>query len=132
MKSRSSRVESGHPLDQNVPREIVPFLQELRPLWRIRHTSEVDLQHAPDDSILEYARIANAVVITFDEDFADTRMHPVGSHAGVIRLRVWPTTVEETQRALSRLLAFATDDEIFGRLVIVDQHRIRIRKKPRP
>jgi predicted nuclease of predicted toxin-antitoxin system len=119
-------------LDQNVPREVVPFLQALRPHWRIRHTSDVDLQHAQDDSILEYARMSNAVVITFDEDFADTRMHPVGSHAGVIRLRVWPTTVEETQRALSRLLAFATDDEIRGSLVIIDRQRIRIRRKPLP
>jgi predicted nuclease of predicted toxin-antitoxin system len=119
-------------LDQNVPREIVPFLQKLRLQWSIRHTSEVSLRHAPDDSILEYAHTVNAVVITFDEDFADTRMHPVGSHAGVIRLRVWPTTVEEAQRALSRLLAFATDDEISGSLVIVDLQRIRIRGKPVP
>lgn len=44
-----------------------------------------------------------AIVVTFDEDFADTRMYPVGSHAGVIRLQLWPTTIEQTEKALDRV-----------------------------
>ena len=67
-----------------------------------------------------------AIVITFDEDFADLRTFPVG-HAGVIRLRVWPTTIEETQDGLSRLFAEVSVDEIEGALVIVDRTKIRIR-----
>ena len=66
--------------------------------------------------------------ITFDEDFADTRMYSVGSHAGVIRLRVWPTTIEEIEAALVRLLESTEDDRLPGSLVIVDRERIRIRR----
>ncbi len=49
----------------------------------------------------------------------------MGSHAGIIRLRVWPTTIEETQDALERLLAEVPDAELAGALVIIDRDAIR-------
>ena len=70
-------------------------------------------------------------MITFEEDFADARMYPAGSHTGVIRLRVWPTTIENTEEALARLLETITDEELPGSLIIVDQRRIRIRRSAR-
>lgn len=78
--------------------------------------------------VFQRAQTEGAIVVTFDEDFADTRMYPVGSHAGVIRLRVWPTTVEQTERALGRLLESVEDRDLLGSLVIVDDQRIRVRK----
>jgi hypothetical protein len=56
-------------------------------------------------------------------------MYPVGSHAGVIRLRVWPTTVEQAEKALDRLLDSVDDGDFVGSLVIVDDQRIRLRKQ---
>jgi hypothetical protein len=55
-------------------------------------------------------------------------MFPIGSHAGVVRLRVWPTTVEETIAALSRLLTSVPDDQWPRSLIIIDNHRIRVRR----
>ncbi len=69
-----------------------------------------------------------AIVVTFDEDFADTRMFPIGSHAGVVRLRVWPTTVEQAVAALARLLEVVPDDQLPNSLIIIDNHRIRVRQ----
>jgi len=65
----------------------------------------------------------------FDEDFADQRSFPVGGHCGVVRLRVWPTTIEETESARTRLLEEVTDDELSGSLVIIDRNRIRVRPR---
>jgi hypothetical protein len=64
----------------------------------------------------------------YDEDFADARMFPVGSHCGVIRLRVWPTTIEKTESALQRVINELEEDDLRGSLVIVDEARIRIRR----
>jgi hypothetical protein len=64
----------------------------------------------------------------FDEDLADQRTFPIGSHAGIVRLRVWPTTVEETQDALERLLAEVPDHELARALVIIDREAIQIRR----
>ena len=77
------------------------------------------------------AQERRSLIVTFDEDFADRRSFPVGSHHGVIRLHVWPTTVEETQSALERLLGEVADEELRGALVIVDRHRIRVRRARR-
>ena len=70
-------------------------------------------------------------MITFDEDFADARMYPVGSHAGVVRLRVWPATIENTEAALARLFDSVAEEELRGSLVIVDQTKIRVRRSAR-
>lgn len=83
---------------------------------------------AADSTILDWARADASIVLTFDEDFADARMFPVGSHSGVIRLRVWPTTVEQTEAALARLFREVRDEDLPGSLVIVDETRIRVRR----
>jgi hypothetical protein len=58
-------------------------------------------------------------------------MYPVGSHAGVIRLRVWPTTIETTLQGLSRVFRDIAPEHLSGSLVIVDQDRIRLRRAAR-
>lgn len=115
-------------LDQNVPRAIAQWLRTHRPHWTIYHTSEVELSGRPDEEIFAWAQRRQAVIVTFDEDFADQRAFPVGSHAGIIRLHVWPTTIEETQQALGRLLAEVPDEELAHALVIIDRETIRIRR----
>ena len=115
-------------LDQNVPRAIAQWLRTQRPQWTVYHTSDVELSGRLDEEVFAWAQTRQAMIVTFDEDFADQRSFPIGSHAGVIRLRVWPTTVEETQQALERLLAEVPDTELAHALVIVDREAIRIRR----
>ncbi|MEX2302144.1 MAG: DUF5615 family PIN-like protein [Bryobacterales bacterium] len=115
-------------LDQNVPIAIGDYLRSKRPQWTVRHVSDIGLSGAPDSTIFHWAQQNNSIIITFDEDFADTRMYPVGAHAGVIRLRVWPTTVELTEAALDRLLETTQDEVLPGSLIIIDNAKIRIRR----
>ncbi len=118
-------------LDQNVPRTIAPWLRNLKPTWIVHHTSDVSLSGKVDEEIYSWAQQHRALIITFDEDFADQRSFPLSEHCGIIRLRVWPTTIEETQHALDRLLSQVSDQDLFGALVIVDRNRIRVRPKER-
>jgi predicted nuclease of predicted toxin-antitoxin system len=90
------------------------------------HASETGLQGATDREVFAWAQRQQAVIVTFDEDFADQRSFPVGTHCGVVRLRVWPTTVEEVESALRRLLEEVSEEELSGALVIVDRRRIRV------
>jgi predicted nuclease of predicted toxin-antitoxin system len=114
-------------LDQNIPREMVALLQQLRPGWQVLHTSDVSLQGESDFAIFEWAQSYGYVIVTFDADFSDRRGLAAGQHQGIIRLRVWPTTVEEAGKALERLLESVNDQELAGALVIVGQHHIRVR-----
>jgi predicted nuclease of predicted toxin-antitoxin system len=116
-------------LDQNVPRALADWLRGMRPSWVVQHATDVGLAGKSDRAVFEWAQAHQAIIITFDEDFADQRSFPVGKHHGVVRLRVWPTTIEETRAALERLLAEVQDGELLGALVIIDRTRIRVRPR---
>jgi len=118
-------------LDQNIPSQVCDFVRGHKPHWEVRHVGDVGLRGATDDKIFRWAQRDGWIVVTFDEDFADARMYPVGSHAGVVRLRVWPTTIENTEAALARLFEAVSDEDMRGGLVIIDQRRIRIRRSAR-
>ena len=87
-------------VDQNAPRQSptgsVPDARK----YTVCHTSDVSLSGRPNEDIFAWAQQRQVVILAFDEDFAVQRSFPIGSHAGIIRLRVWPTTIEETQNAL--------------------------------
>jgi predicted nuclease of predicted toxin-antitoxin system len=80
--------------------------------------------------VFAWAQEQGAILITYDADFADQRAFSLGTHHGIIRLRVRPTTIEETEAALLRLLADVPVSELPGALVIVDQEQIRVRPAP--
>jgi hypothetical protein len=69
-----------------------------------------------------------AIIVTYDEDFADSRFYPLGHHHGIVRLRVWPTTIEQTQNAMERLITDLSPTHWYGCLIIIDNNKIRVRK----
>jgi predicted nuclease of predicted toxin-antitoxin system len=115
-------------LDQNVPQVISGWLKERLPGWEIQHVNELGFQGKSDEFLFLWALENKAIIVTYDEDFADSRFYPLGSHHGVIRLRVWPTTVEQTQNALERLLSDLLPSNWHNCLIIVDNQKIRVRK----
>ena len=117
--------------DQNIPQPVCEFVRKSKPHWEVRHVNDVGLRGAADETIFNWAQRDGAIVITFDEDFADARMYPAGSHAGVVRLRVWPATIEATEAALARLFDSVAEEDLPGSLVIVDQAKIRVRRSAR-
>jgi predicted nuclease of predicted toxin-antitoxin system len=118
-------------LDENIPPTVSDYLSRKRPDWTVRHVRDIGLRGASDKAVFDWAQRNNSIVITFDEDFADARMYPAGTHAGVIRLRVWPTTVEAAEAGLDRLLDTTEDSTLIGSLVIIDRARVRVRRSAR-
>lgn len=115
-------------LDQNIPREIGSWLAGVRPQWQVSHVAEEGLAGAPDVRIFEAAQVLEAVICTYDEHFTDSRLFSL-PHAGVVRLNVWPTTVEATREALLRLMRQVPEGELRNSIVVVDRNRIRIRRR---
>jgi predicted nuclease of predicted toxin-antitoxin system len=115
-------------LDQNIPEAIGAWLEELGLGLIVNHVKKVNMTSASDETIFEFAQRDKWLIVTFDEDFADRRVYPLGSHCGVIRLRIWPTTIEEIQAALLRLLNQFSISDLYGALVIIDRRHIRVRR----
>ncbi|MEI8172362.1 MAG: DUF5615 family PIN-like protein [Deltaproteobacteria bacterium] len=115
-------------IDQNVPYAVAAWLRTQLPYWTVRHVKDLGFEGQPDDFLYRWAQQEKAIVMTFDEDFADYRLYPLGSHCGVIRLRVWPTTIEKTIEALESLLRQLPAEEWKKSLIIIDNQKIRVRK----
>jgi len=115
-------------IDQNVPFIVTEWLRQQRPAWDIKHVNDLGFEGKSDAFLYKWAQTHGAIVITYDEDFADARMYPLGAHFGVIRLRVWPTTIENTKQALSRLLIQVQEKDLPKSLIIIDNYKIRVRK----
>ena len=87
-------------------------------------------QGVSDDELWPRVQDEGRWLITADKGFADLRLHPAGSHAGVILLRA----PEESRRAYLELAAIAVDrlklDELAGAVVVVTYRGVRIRRTP--
>ena len=85
-------------------------------------------QGVSDDELWPRVQDEGRWLITADKGFADLRLHPAGSHAGVILLRA----PEESRRAYLELAAIAVDrlklDELAGAVVVVTYRGVRIRR----
>lgn len=115
-------------LDQNIPIAVSGWLKERLPNWSVHHVNELGFQGKSDEFIFIWAIENKAIIVTYDEDFADSRLYPLGSHHGVVRLCVWPTTVENTQIAMDRLISAIPPANWQNCLVIVENNKIRVRK----
>ena len=111
--------------DQNIMVETVEFLRRLG--HDVRGTRDVGLALAPDDDVLAFAIRENRILLTYNADFGDIRLFPVGTHAGIIRLRVNQQTAEFLHPILEDTLGQLADRDLSGRLVTVTKTAIRIR-----
>ncbi|MBN1798575.1 MAG: DUF5615 family PIN-like protein [Spirochaetales bacterium] len=103
------------------------WLETIKPDCEIFHTTEINFETATDEDIFSIAQEKKALIITFDEDFTDIRIFKQ-PHYGVVRLNMWPITVEEIKKVFERLFKEIKDDEINNSLIIIDRNKIRIRK----
>jgi predicted nuclease of predicted toxin-antitoxin system len=87
-------------------------------------------QGASDDELWPRVQDERRWLITADKGFADLRLHPAGSHAGVILLRA----SEESRRSYVELAAIALDqlrlDDLAGAVVVVTHRGVRVRRAP--
>jgi predicted nuclease of predicted toxin-antitoxin system len=58
-------------IDQNVPFAVTEWFRTLRPDWTIQHVKDLRFEGKPDSFLYKWAQQNGAIVITYDEDFAD-------------------------------------------------------------
>ena len=60
-------------LDQNVPESLTPWLKQRLPSWDIQHVNALGFQGRSDEFLFLWAQENKAIIVTYDEDFADSR-----------------------------------------------------------
>ncbi len=87
--------------------------------------SEVGQDRADDDQILQKAIAENRILVTLDKHFGDWVILPLHEHPGVIRLRVRPTTSNNTIKLLLPFLRAHSPEQFKNCLVILSAKRTK-------
>jgi len=114
-------------VDEDMPRSTAEVLRQAE--HEAEDARDVGLRGHSDQEVFDHAQVQGAILVTADKDFANILRFPLGSHAGIIVVRVpdrLPTqrVNEELLQALERL----KQQKLTGALVIVEVGRIRIRR----
>jgi predicted nuclease of predicted toxin-antitoxin system len=89
--------------------------------------AEVGLSGAADPAVRAFAIDTGRVLITMDADFANVVRYPAVGTPGVVWLRLHPPTEASIAAAVDRVLAKLGAENLSGKLVVVDQDKIRVR-----
>ena len=89
---------------------------------------EVGLAEAQNGKLLAFARKRQYVFITRDADFTDLTRYPLGRHAGIVYLRVTPSTMVDVHRTLIEALHYFSTGQLRGSLLIIEPGTYRLRR----
>lgn len=89
---------------------------------------DAGLSGAPDENVLQFSIDNDRILVTLDADFANVIRFPPENTLGIVRLRIHPPTEAAIREALQRVLLLLKNTDLTGRLAVVDQRKIRIRR----
>jgi predicted nuclease of predicted toxin-antitoxin system len=114
-------------LDEDMPRSTATALRGAG--HAAEDVRDVGLRGHSDADVYAYAQATAATLISCDKGFANVTAFPIGSHAGIVVVRI-PDEVSpaELNRELLHAISQFGNDPFIGCLVIVEVGRIRIRR----
>ncbi|HUQ71749.1 MAG TPA: DUF5615 family PIN-like protein [Planctomycetaceae bacterium] len=111
--------------DQDVYAATVLFLRQLG--HEVETASERGLSQADDADLLRAAGAEGRVFVTRDRDYGGlVFVQELG--AGVLYLRILPSTVQAVHAELGRVLTLYGEADLLGTFVVVEPGRHRVRR----
>jgi predicted nuclease of predicted toxin-antitoxin system len=116
-------------VDENLPGGLVEALAS-RGLSAEHVGDNPELRGSHDDELMEYAQRGSLTIVSKDKDFADVTRYPLGSHHGVVCVRL-PNRmrIDEQVRLVVAAIESLDAREIAGSIVTVEAGRVRVRKR---
>ncbi len=111
--------------DQDVYAATIRFLSGLG--HDVVTAAQLGLAQAEDAELLRVAREQGRIFVTRDRDFGGL-VFVRGAGAGVIYLRILPSTQNPVHAELERVLTLYTEQELQGSFVVIEPGRHRIRR----
>jgi predicted nuclease of predicted toxin-antitoxin system len=113
-------------IDENLPREVAELLRSAG--HEAATVAEEGLTGTPDEALAARVQQEQRGLVTLDLHFADIRTYPPERYRGIVVIR---TRLPDKPRVLSivrRLLPDLTPAALQGRLWIVEEDRVRMRR----
>ena len=92
----------------------------------IKIVQQTELAGYEDDVLIQLALDEERIIIIHDKDFGAILRYPLKHHSGVILLRLRRPTPQNAARALERVLDTVPKERMMGRVVVVENARIRV------
>lgn len=89
---------------------------------------EIGKSEASNGEIIRLAKEKKAILLTRDSDFANPSLYPLGSHEGIILLRISPKTMEQVHDILINILRTLSFEQLHGNLLIITSTTYRLHK----
>lgn len=115
--------------DQDVYAKTVRLLNGLG--HDILTASQLGLAQAEDSVLLQAAKTEGRIFVTRDRDFGGIVFFQ-GARAGVIYLRMLPSTQNAVHAELERVLSLYNEQQLHDSFVVIEPARHRIRKLQGP
>ena len=116
-------------VDEDMPRSLAPALRSAAE--QAVDVRDFGLRGQPDGEVIAYARAHDQVLVTADLGFSNLLRFPPGSHPGIDVARLpneMPT--DDLVRIITSALSALASEDLEGNLVVVEEHRVRLRRKP--
>jgi predicted nuclease of predicted toxin-antitoxin system len=112
-------------LDQDVYAATAHFLRELG--HDVIPVAQLGLSQADDEELLKVAQAQNRIFVTRDRDFGHlVFVRALG--AGVLYLRMLPSTQKVTHSELKRVIKIYDEEELSNSFVVIEPNGHRIRR----
>jgi predicted nuclease of predicted toxin-antitoxin system len=115
-------------LDEDMPRSTARLLRQAGHV--ADDVRDIGLRGQDDARVFGAAQERNAILVTADKGFGNLLAYPLGSHHGIIVVRVpdeLPSSV--IHRELLRALMHLDASDLAGPLVVVEIGRVRLRRR---
>ena len=114
-------------LDENLPLSLKSIFAKHS--HTTEHVTDVGLRGAPDETIAQYAQKNKSILVTKDLDFGNLMVYPIGSHYGVLILRLpHYFTKEQSAKMVDDFLDKNPSDILVGAITIIEAGRFRMRR----
>lgn len=114
-------------LDQDVYAATARFLAKLG--HDVVQAAQIGLSQANDERLLAIAQEQSRILVTRDRDFG-ALVFVKGLRAGVLYLRVLPSTQDSVHGELARVLKSYSETELMKAFVVIEADGHRFRKLP--
>jgi predicted nuclease of predicted toxin-antitoxin system len=115
--------------NENLFEPIIEFLKNLgHDVLSIR---DAGLSGISDEEVYQLACKEKRVIMTMDKDFSRTFRFPPENCGGIIVVKIYKRTVDETLEMFTRFYRLIKEEDMIENLVIIIPDGVRIRKSKR-
>ena len=87
---------------------------------------ELDKSEATNGEVIAIAKTKRAILITRDRDFSNLALYPLGTHEGIIFLRITPKNMDRVHKILLDTLHSIPTNRLTGSLLIITSDTYRL------